>query len=79
LLVPYHVESVIKVIQDQLPLLFICLSLSTIGVALFALLPLLIAFFVDDWFVVADIENQISSSRWKNWEAGKPQGVRQEI
>jgi hypothetical protein len=66
LLVLHHVESVIKVIQDQLPLFFTCSSLSAIGVALLALLPLLIGFSVEDWFVVADIENQISSSRWKN-------------
>ena len=69
MLVPHHVESVVKVIWDQLPQFFICSSLSTISIALLALLPLLIIFFVDDWFVVADIENQISSSRWKNREA----------
>ena len=74
MLVPHHVESVVKVIWDQLSLLFICSSLSTIGIALLAELPLLVSFSVDDQFVVADIENQISSSRWTNWEAGKPEG-----
>ena len=76
LLVPNNVEGVIKVIQDQLLLLLIYSSLSTISVALFTLLPLLVVFSIDDWFVVADIENQISSSRWKNREAGKTRGVR---
>ena len=79
LLVPHHVEGVVKVIRDHLPLFFICSSLSTIGVALLALLPLLIGFFIDDWFNVANIQNQISSSRWKNREPGQTRGVRQEI
>jgi len=74
LLVPNHIEVIIKVIWDQLALLLICSSLSTISVVLFTLVSLLIGFAVNDWFVVADIENQISSSRWKHWKAGKAQG-----
>jgi len=58
-----------------LPLL-ICSSLSTIGVALFALLSLFAGFTVNNWFVIADVENQISSSRRKDWKAGKTRGVR---
>ena len=57
MLVSDHVKCVIKVIWDQLPLLLICSLLSTISVALFVLLSLLVGFAVDDWFVVADIEN----------------------
>jgi len=76
LLVPNHVEGVIKVIWDQLALLFICSSLGTIGVVLFALLPVLVSFSVDDWFVVADIENQISSSWQKNQKTGEARGIR---
>jgi len=76
LLVPNHIDGVVKVIGDQLSLLFVCLSLSAVSVALLTLLPLLVSFSVDDWFIVADIENQISSSRWKNREAGKTRGVR---
>ena len=75
LLVPNHVKGVIKVIWDQLPLLLICSSLSTVGVALFALLPLLVGFSVDDWFVVANIEDLVSTSWWKIWKAGETRGV----
>ena len=79
LLVPHHVESVVEVIRDQLSLFFVCSLLSAIGVALLAVLPMLIGFSVDDWLVVGDIENQISSSRRKNREAGKARGVWREI
>ena len=74
MLISDHVESVTKVVWDELPLL-ICSSLGTAGVALFALLSLFVGFAVDKWLVIADIENQVSSSRWKNWEAGKTWGV----
>ena len=43
-----HVESIIKVVWDQLPLLLICSSLSTISVALFTLLSLFVGFAVND-------------------------------
>jgi hypothetical protein len=79
LLVSNHIKGVIEVIWDQLALLLICSSLSPISVALVALLPLLIGFSVDDWFVVAHVEDQISSSGWKNRKAGKTRGVRWEI
>jgi len=78
-MVSNHIKGVIKVIWDQLALLLVCSSLSPISVALFALLPLLIGFSIDDWFVVADVENQISSSGWKNQKAGKTRRVRREI
>jgi len=39
-----------------LPLL-ICSPLSTISVALFTLLSLFVGFAVDNWFVIADVEN----------------------
>ena len=73
-LVSHHVESIIEVVRDQLSLLFFCPSLSTIGVALLALLPLIIGFPIKDWFVIADIEDQISFARGENWEAGKTRG-----
>jgi hypothetical protein len=75
LLVSDHVEGVNKVIWDQLPLFLICSLLSTVGVALFALLPLLVGFPVDDWFVVANIEDLVSTSWWKIWKAGETRGV----
>jgi len=36
-------------------------SLGTVGVALFVLLSLFVGFTVDNWLVIADIENQVSS------------------
>jgi len=39
---------------------------STIGIALFAVLLLLVCFSVDNRFIVADIEDKISSPRWKD-------------
>ena len=56
-----------------------CSSSASISVALLTLLPLFIGFSVDDWFVVADVKNQISSSGWKNQKAGKTRGVRREV
>ena len=79
MLIPNHIKGVIKVIWDQLALLLIYSSLSPISVALFALLSLLIGFSIDDWFVIAKVENQISSSGWKNRKAGKTRGVTRDI
>ena len=44
LLVSHHVESIIKIVRDQLPLLlfFMCSPLGAIGVALLALLSLIV-------------------------------------
>jgi len=47
-------------------------SLGTVGIAQLSLLSLFVSFFVNNWFVITDIENQVSSSRWKDWEAGEP-------
>jgi len=55
------------------------LSLRSVGVALLSLLSLLVGFAFDNWFVVADVENQVTSSRWKDWEAEKPRGVWRQI
>ena len=73
-LVSYHVESIIEIVRDQLSLLFFYPSLGTIGVALLALLSLIIGFSIEDWFIVADIDNQISSTRGKTGKRGKPGG-----
>ena len=48
LLVTHHVERVIEVVWDQLPLFLVRPSLSVIGVALFALLSLFIGLSVED-------------------------------
>jgi hypothetical protein len=50
LLVSYHVESIIEIVRDQLSLLFffVCSSLGTTGVALLALLSLIVGFSIED-------------------------------
>jgi len=75
LLIPNHVEGVAEVVRRELSFL-ICSPLSAIGVALFTLLSLFVGFAINNWFVIADVENQISSSRWKDWKTGKTRGVR---
>jgi len=75
LLISDHVESVAKVVWGELPLLIYSL-LSTIGVTLFTLLSLFVGFAVDNWFIIADVKNQISSLGWKDCKAGKTRGVR---
>jgi len=75
LLIPDHVKSIAKVVWCELPLL-IRSPLSANGVALLAELSLLISFAIDNWFVIADVENQISSSRWKDRKTRKTRGVR---
>ena len=78
MLISDHVESITKVVWDELPLL-ICSSLGVVGVALLVLLSLFIGFAVDNWLVIADIENQVFSSRWEDREAGKTWGVGRQI
>ena len=53
----------------------LCASLGTISIALLALLSLIIGFSIEDWFVITDIEDQISSARGKYREAGETRGV----
>ena len=55
MLVTHHVESVIKVIWDQVPLLSDRPSLSVFGVALFVLLSLFTGLSVGDRFIIANI------------------------
>ena len=68
LLVSHHVKSIVKVVRDQLPLLFFFMrsSLGVVGVALLALLYLIVGLPIKHWFIVANIEDQISLSRRKN-------------
>jgi len=49
---------------------------STIGIALFAELLLLVCFSVDNRFIVADIEDKISSPMWTDWETRKTRRIR---
>jgi hypothetical protein len=67
-LVSHHVESVVEIVMDQLPLLFffMCSPLSVIGVALLMLLSLIIGLPIEYWLIVANTEDQIFSSGRKN-------------
>ena len=78
LLISDHVESIAKIIWDKL-LLLVCSSLGTVGVALLSLLSLFVGFAFNNWFVIADVENQVTLSGWKDWEAGKPWGAWRQI
>ena len=65
MLIPDHVESIAEVVWCELPFL-IRSPLSMIGVALLAELSLLVGFAINNWFVVDDVEDQISSPGWKD-------------
>ena len=65
MLISDHVESIAKVVWDELQIL-ICSSLGVVGVALFALLSLFVGFAVDNWLIIADVEDQVSTLRWKD-------------
>jgi len=73
LLISDLVESIAEVVWCKL-LFLIRSPLSAIGVALLAELSLLVGFAIDDWFVIADVEDQISSSRWKDWKTRETWG-----
>ena len=51
-------------------------SPSAVGIALFVELPLLVCLSIDDRFVGADVEDEISPSWWQDRENGKTRGVR---
>ena len=74
-LISDHVESIAEVMWRKLPFL-IYAPQSTIGIALLAKLLLLVWFSVNNQFIVADIEDKISSLRWKDWETRKTWRVR---
>jgi hypothetical protein len=61
---------------DQLPLLFffVCSLLGAVSIALLALSSLIIGLPIGHWLIVANIEDQISSSGRKNWKREKPGG-----
>jgi len=75
LLISDHVESVTEVVQRKLSFL-VRASPSAVGIALFAELLLLICFSLDDRFVVADIEDEVSPPGWKDWKARETRGIR---
>jgi len=75
LLISDHVESVTEVMWCELPFL-IRASPSTVGIALFAELLLLVSFSIDDQFIVTDIEDKISPLGRKDREARETRRIR---
>jgi len=61
--------------RRELPFL-VRASPSAVGIALFAELPLLVCLSIDDRFVAADIEDEISPPGWKYREARETQRER---
>jgi len=51
-------------------------SPSTVGIAMFAELPLLVCLSINNRFVVADIKDEISPLGWKDREARETRRVR---
>jgi len=51
-------------------------SSGAVSVALFAELPLLVYFSVDGRLVDADVEDEVSTPRWKDREARETQRIR---
>jgi len=74
LLISDQVESVTEVMRRELPFL-VRASPSTVGNALFAKLPLLFCLSIDNRFVVADIEDEISPPGRKDREARETRRV----
>jgi len=75
LLISDHVESVTEVMRWELPFL-VHASPSSVGITLFVELPLLVCLSIDDWFVIADIEDKISPPGRKDREARETRRVR---
>jgi len=74
LLIPDHVKSVAKVMRRELSFL-VRASSGAVGIALLAELPLLVCLSIDDRFIAADIEDEVSSPGWKDREARKTRRI----
>jgi len=75
LLIPDHVESVGEVMRRELSLL-VRVSSGAFGIALLAELPLLVCLSINDRLIAADIEDEVSSTGWKDWEARETRRIR---
>ena len=51
-------------------------SSGAVGIALLAELPLLVCLSIDDRFIAADIEDEVSSPGWKDREARETRRIR---
>jgi len=75
LLIPDHVKSVGEVMRWELSFL-VRASSGAVGVALLAELPLLVCLSIDDRLIAADIEDEVSTPRWKDREARETRRIR---
>ena len=75
MLIPDHVESVGEVMRRELSFL-VRASSGAVGVALLAELPLLVRLSLDDRLITANIEDEVSTPRWKDREARETRRVR---
>jgi len=75
LLIPDHVESVAEVVPWELSFLARA-SPGAVGIALLMELPLLVRLSIDDRFIAADIEDEVSSSGVERPGSGRnPEGT----
>jgi len=74
-LVPDHIESVVEVVWRELSFL-VCASSGAVGIALLVELPLLVGLSIDDQFIAADIEDEVSSPGWEDRESRETRRVR---
>jgi len=75
LLIPDHVKSVGEVMRWELSFL-VRASSGAVGIALLAELPLLVCLSINDRFIAADIEDEVSSPGWKDQEARETRRIR---
>jgi len=75
LLIPDHVESVGEVMRRELSFL-VRASSGAVGVALLAELPLLVRLSINDRLITANIEDEVSTPRWKDREARETRRIR---
>jgi len=75
LLISDHVESVVEVVRWKLSFL-VRASSGAVGIALLTELPLLVCLPIDDRFIAADIEDEVSLSGCEDREARETWRVR---
>jgi len=75
LLIPDHVKSIAEVMRRELSFL-VRASSGAVGIALLAEVPLLIYLSINDRFIAADIEDEVSSPGWKDREARETRRIR---
>jgi len=74
-LIPDHVESIAEVVWRELSFL-VRASSGAVGIALLAELPLFVGLSIDDRFIAADIEDEVSSPWREDREVRETQRVR---